>query len=41
MVQAFCSGLVAGKMGSGSITDGAKHVAIMLGIAYAVFLVVG
>jgi len=41
MVQAFCSGLVAGKMGSGSITDGAKHVAIMLGIAYAVFLIVG
>lgn len=41
MVQAVCSGLVAGKMGSGSIKDGAKHVAIMLGIAYAVFLIVG
>jgi flagellar protein FlaJ len=40
MVQAVCSGLVAGKMGSGSIRDGAKHVAVMLGIAYAVFLVV-
>lgn len=41
MVQAVCSGLVAGKMGSGSVKNGAKHVAIMLGIAYAVFLVVG
>jgi flagellar protein FlaJ len=40
MVQAVCSGLVAGKMGSGTIKDGAKHVAIMLGIAYAVFLIV-
>jgi flagellar protein FlaJ len=40
MVQAVCSGLVAGKMGSGTVRDGAKHVAIMLGIAYAVFLVV-
>jgi flagellar protein FlaJ len=40
MVQAVCSGLVAGKMGSGSIEDGAKHVAVMLGIAYAVFLIV-
>jgi hypothetical protein len=25
-------------MGSGSIKDGAKHVAVMLGVAYAVFL---
>ena len=38
MIQAMCSGLVAGKMGSGSVKDGAKHVAIMLAIAYAVFL---
>jgi len=40
MVQAVCSGLVAGKMGSRSVRDGAKHVAVMLGTAYAVFLVV-
>ncbi len=40
MVQAACSGLVAGKMGTGNIRDGAKHVAIMLAIAYAVFLAV-
>jgi len=41
MVQAICSGLVAGKMGEGSIRDGAKHVAIMLAVVYAVFLVIG
>jgi len=40
MVQAVCSGLVAGKMGSRSVRDGAKHVAVMLGTAYAVFLAV-
>ena len=41
MVQAICSGLVAGEMGEGSIRDGAKHVAIMLAVVYAVFLVIG
>ena len=41
MVQAVCSGLVASKVGSENIRDGAKHVAVMLGIAYVVFPVVG
>lgn len=41
MVQGIVSGLVAGKMGEGSIKDGAKHVAVMLGIAYGLFLLFG
>jgi flagellar protein FlaJ len=41
MVQALVSGLVAGKMGEGSVMDGAKHVTVMLIIAYAVFLYFG
>lgn len=41
VVQAVCSGFVAGQMGEGSLKDGAKHVTIMLVIAYALFLVVG
>jgi flagellar protein FlaJ len=38
LVQSTLSGLVGGQMGNGSIKDGAKHAAIMLGITYAVFL---
>ena len=39
LVQAVCAGLVAGLLGEGSISDGAKHAAAMLGLAYVVFLV--
>jgi flagellar protein FlaJ len=37
-MQAVFSGLIAGQMSSGSIKDGAKHAAILLSIAYLVFL---
>ncbi|UPV73524.1 type II secretion system F family protein [Halorussus limi] len=38
LVQAVCSGLVAGQMGEGSVRNGAKHATILLAVAYAVFL---
>jgi flagellar protein FlaJ len=37
LIQGFCSGLVAGKMGSGSISAGVKHSVIMVLVAYVVF----
>ncbi|MBP1908619.1 type II secretion system F family protein [Methanolobus bombayensis] len=37
MIQGFCSGLVAGKMGSGSIHSGYKHSIMMMSIAYLLF----
>ncbi|MDG6244239.1 MAG: type II secretion system F family protein [Methanolobus sp.] len=37
MIQGFFSGLVAGKMGSGSIKSGIKHSIIMMSIAYLLF----
>ncbi len=40
LVQAFFSGLIGGQLGEGSIRDGAKHAAAMLGVAYVLFLVV-
>jgi len=40
VVQAICSGLVAGQLGGGSIKDGVKHATIMLIITYLVFTVV-
>lgn len=39
IVQAVCSGFVAGQMGNGHIKDGAKHAAVMVLTAYIVFLV--
>ncbi|WP_435179187.1 type II secretion system F family protein [Halorussus sp. AFM4] len=39
LVQAVCSGLVAGQMGEGSVRNGAKHAAVMLAVAYGAFLV--
>lgn len=39
LVQAVCSGLVAGQMGENSIEAGAKHSFAMLAIAYGLFLV--
>lgn len=38
LVQAVCSGLVAGQLGEGSVKDGAKHAVLMLVFAYAMFL---
>ncbi|WP_128477843.1 type II secretion system F family protein [Halorussus pelagicus] len=38
LVQAVCSGLVAGQMGEGSVRNGAKHATVLLVVAYAVFL---
>ncbi|MFB6079446.1 MAG: type II secretion system F family protein [Haloferacaceae archaeon] len=39
-IQGFCSGLVAGQLGEGNVRDGVKHAAIMLALAYVVFLFV-
>jgi len=39
LVQAACSGLVAGQMGENSIRAGAKHATGMLLVGYGVFLV--
>jgi flagellar protein FlaJ len=41
LVQAVCSGLVAGQMGEGTVKAGAKHATVMLVIAYGLFLVIG
>jgi len=41
LVQAVCSGLVAGQMGEGTIKAGAKHATVMLLIAYGTFLFLG
>ncbi|MUV88761.1 type II secretion system protein [Halapricum sp. CBA1109] len=38
MIQAICSGFIAGQLGDGTVKDGAKHAAAMLGIAYVAFL---
>ncbi|WP_458185429.1 hypothetical protein [Haladaptatus sp. NG-WS-4] len=38
LVQAVFSGFVAGKMGEGSVKDGAKHATVLFTIAYVVFL---
>ncbi|MEA5386619.1 type II secretion system F family protein [Haloarculaceae archaeon H-GB2-1] len=38
LVQAICSGFIAGQLGEGTLKDGTKHAAIMLGIAYLAFV---
>jgi flagellar protein FlaJ len=38
LVQALAAGFVGGQLGEGTLRDGAKHAAIMLTIAYVVFL---
>ncbi|MFB6091528.1 MAG: type II secretion system F family protein [Haloquadratum sp.] len=38
-IQGLCSGIVAGQLGEGSVADGVKHGAVLLGLAYAVFTV--
>lgn len=37
VIQGFCSGLIAGQMGSGSLSAGLKHSVIMILITYGVF----
>lgn len=38
LIQAVCSGLVAGQMAEGSVRNGAKHATVLLAIAYVLFL---
>ncbi|SDM17332.1 flagellar protein FlaJ [Halogranum gelatinilyticum] len=38
VIQAVCSGLIAGQLGEGTVSDGAKHAAILLTIAHVSFL---
>ncbi|WP_433628200.1 type II secretion system F family protein [Halomicrococcus sp. NG-SE-24] len=38
LIQGLFSGVVAGKMGEGSVRDGAKHAAVLVTVAYVVFL---
>jgi flagellar protein FlaJ len=37
IVQALCSGLIAGQLGEGSVYDGLKHATILLVVAYGLF----
>ncbi|MBN2110829.1 MAG: type II secretion system F family protein [Methanosarcinaceae archaeon] len=39
MIQGFCSGIVAGKMGSGNIRSGIKHSLLMMSLGYLIFTV--
>jgi flagellar protein FlaJ len=36
-IQGVCSGVVAGQLGEGSVYDGLKHAAALLGVAYLLF----
>jgi flagellar protein FlaJ len=38
LIHAVCTGFIGGQLGEGTLKDGAKHAAIMLTIAYVVFL---
>ena len=40
LIQSVCSGFIAGQIGEGSLKDGTKHAAIMLLLAYILFIVV-
>ena len=40
LIQAVASGFIAGQIGEGSLKDGTKHAAIMLLVAYGLFVVV-
>lgn len=39
LVQGFCAGLVAGKMGSGHIAAGLKHSVVLMLVSYGVFTI--
>ena len=36
-IQGICSGIVAGQLGEGSVSDGVKHATVLLLFAYGVF----
>lgn len=38
LIQAVTAGFIAGQLGEGSLRDGVKHAAVMLGIAYLAFV---
>ncbi|WP_336003105.1 type II secretion system F family protein [Halorientalis halophila] len=38
LMQAFFSGLIGGQLGEGSVRDGVKHAAILMTVAYLIFL---
>jgi flagellar protein FlaJ len=38
LIQAVLSGLIGGQLGEGTIRDGAKHAAVLLGVAYVAFV---
>ncbi|UIO98505.1 type II secretion system F family protein [Halobaculum sp. CBA1158] len=40
-IQGVCSGLIAGQLGEGSVSDGVKHAAVMLLAAYITFVFIG
>ncbi|WP_302080046.1 type II secretion system F family protein [Salinibaculum rarum] len=40
LIQAVSSGFIAGQIGEGSLKDGTKHAAVMLLVAYVVFLAI-
>nr|WP_284063436.1 type II secretion system F family protein [Halobaculum sp. SYNS20] len=40
-IQAIASGLIAGQLGEGSVSDGVKHATVMLLLAYLTFVIVG
>jgi flagellar protein FlaJ len=39
-VQAVCSGVIAGQLGEGAVSDGIKHATLLLSLAYLVFIFV-
>jgi len=38
LIQGACAGFVAGQLGEGTLRDGAKHAAIMMTLAYGLFI---
>jgi len=38
LIQAVLTGFIGGQLGEGSLKDGAKHAAVLLGIAYVAFV---
>ena len=41
LLQATCSGFIAGQMGEGSLKAGAKHAFVMVLVAYGILLLLG
>ena len=39
LIQAVLTGFIGGQLGEGTLKDGAKHAAVLLGVAYVAFLV--